>query len=275
MNFIKTTFIILFIISTLITVAIQPEIHQQMIIEDADFKVVRISDLISNENIVAPTTQTKSIEIKPSNDQTKTTHIKQKTSTSPEIEHQRSFYTHPDKQTKTKKDNIQLDLLENLIASNEEEKEEEETPQPENWIEQINKVSNEITKKNETNNPNSDMSEDEIIAWNKWRSDLLNKIMVESQIEYAPLGTLFTYSFKVDKFGNVSNIKVECSNPEYNDVAQKNVKSAIQKLHKKSILDFPKGTQRSSTVADGIFIIGTQQRFSTPNDYADFERIFR
>ena len=42
MNFLKITFIILFLLSTLITVKIRPEIHQPMLIEDADFKLTRI-----------------------------------------------------------------------------------------------------------------------------------------------------------------------------------------------------------------------------------------
>ena len=118
------------------------------------------------------------------------------------------------------------------------------------------------------------MSElEEIIAWNKWRSNVQNQIMRNSNIEYAPLGTMFTFNFVVDKFGNVSNIKVDCSNPNYMDVARNNVKTAISKLQKQPILNFPKGTQRKSTVVQGYFFIGLEERYSTPNNFSDFERI--
>ena len=115
--------------------------------------------------------------------------------------------------------------------------------------------------------------QEEIIAWNKWRSNLQNQIMNDSDIDYAPLGTMFMFTFVVDKYGNVSNIKVECSNPNYMNVARNNVKPAIARLQKKSILNFPRGTQRTSTVVTGVFLIGTQNRYSTPNDYSGYERV--
>ncbi len=143
------------------------------------------------------------------------------------------------------------------------------------------KIANQSNKEVKTSKPQSKSNnnymseEEEIIAWNKWRSDILNKVMVSSNIEYAPLGTIFAYSFKVDKFKNVSNIQVQSLQPDQNSLAQKNIKPAIQKLNRNSILEFPKGTERASTVAEGVFVIGTQSRFSTPNDFADYERVMR
>ena len=115
--------------------------------------------------------------------------------------------------------------------------------------------------------------QEEIIAWNKWRSNLQNQIMKDSNIDYAPLGTMFSFNFVVDKFGNVSNIKVDCSNPNYMYVARDNVKGAISRLQNKPILNFPKGSQRKSTVVQGYFFMGLEDRYSTPNNFPDFERI--
>ena len=35
--------------------------------------------------------------------------------------------------------------------------------------------------------------QEEIIAWNKWRSAVQNRIMDDSKIDYAPLGTVFMF----------------------------------------------------------------------------------
>ena len=146
-------------------------------------------------------------------------------------------------------------------------------------MELLKQILNDVTPEQDTLNPNSTLKnpymteQEEIIAWNKWRSNVQNQIMRNSNIEYAPLGTMLTFNFVVDKFGNVSNIKVDCSNPNYMDVARNNVKTAISKLQKQPILNFPKGTQRKSTVVQGYFFIGLEERYSTPNNFSDFERI--
>lgn len=49
MDFLKVTVIVLFVILTIITVHIHPDMHQPMILEDADFKVTRISDNLTTK----------------------------------------------------------------------------------------------------------------------------------------------------------------------------------------------------------------------------------
>ena len=44
MNIIKVLFIVLFILSTIVTFKIQPDLHNPMIIENQDFVLSRISD---------------------------------------------------------------------------------------------------------------------------------------------------------------------------------------------------------------------------------------
>ena len=125
-----------------------------------------------------------------------------------------------------------------------------------------------------TTNDNPYMTEqEEIIAWNRWRSNLQNQIMRDSRIDYAPLGTLFTFTFVVDKFGNISNIKIMCSNPNYMDIARSRVKPAIANLQRKPILKFPKGSRRTSTIFIGGFTIGTHEIYASPENYSDYERI--
>ena len=117
--------------------------------------------------------------------------------------------------------------------------------------------------------------EEEIIAWNVWRSNIHNQIMKDSDIGSAFVGTIFSFSFIVDKFGNVSNIKVEAFPPLFMDIARDGVKPAIAKLQGKPILNFPRGTKRTSTVVEGKFAVGTVNRFSTPGEYSDYERVVR
>lgn len=160
----------------------------------------------------------------------------------------------------------------NQILKGIQEQQQTTRPTPSPKVNQNHQTTS--TPKQSRNFKNPYMTEqEEIIAWNKWRSNLQNQIMNDSDIDYAPLGTMFMFTFVVDKYGNVSNIKVECSNPNYMNVARNNVKPAIARLQKKPILNFPRGTQRTSTVVTGVFLIGTQNRYSTPNDYSDYERV--
>lgn len=274
MDFLKVFVIISFVVATILTLKFHPEMHHPLIIEDENFKLTRISDTISTKNIpIRTTTNTQT---------TQTTHKQTEINTQqpieqiikdpvqqPELKQIETININPTKPKKEidktipEEDLSQIELLQQLL--NEVEKEY-------NIQENQPKQTNTSPKNSNFNNPYM-TEQEEIIAWNKWRSNVQNQIMRNSNIEYAPLGTMFTFNFVVDKFGNVSNIKVNCSNPNYMDVARNNVKTAISKLQKQPILNFPKGTQRKSTVVQGYFFIGLEERYSTPNNFSDFERI--
>lgn len=287
MDILKVLVIISFVIVTICTIKLHPDMHHPMIIEDADFKLTRISDTL--------TTTTTSTSVRPTATQT----VQQPTNTVQQQEvffdnnyqqiPQKTKYIQSEKvqpSTQTKRisqisnspDKSQIELLEKIIRQSEQEEIPKQTqqtspqrPQPRTQQQTIQPKPQQQTA---VRHKNPYMTEqEEIIAWNKWRSNLQNQIMKDSDIDYAPLGTLFMFTFVVDKFGNVSNIKVQCSNPQFMDVARNNVKPAIARLQQKPILNFPRGTQRVSTIVVGAFLIGTQERYSTPNDYADFERI--
>ena len=279
MNFLKVLVIISFIVLTIITLKLHPDMHQPMIIEDADFKLTRISDTLSTKNIPvsssaqkpkttekivetpAPDLKTiqKEIETAKPVSQTETKYINTSTPKQQQTEKRIKTETPPE-------DTSQIELLEQIL-----EQVEKETTEPETQTQPRTQRQKPAANPNFKNPYMTE--QEEIIAWNKWRSNLQNQIMRDSQIDYAPLGTLFLFTFVVDKYGNISNIKVECSNPNYMDIARNNVKPAIANLQKKPILNFPKGTQRTSTVVTGLFLIGTQERYSTPNDFSDYERV--
>lgn len=115
---------------------------------------------------------------------------------------------------------------------------------------------------------------EEIIAWNKWRSDLQNKVMKDSRLS-APLGTVFRFSCTVDKFGNITNIKTWSDNPSYTPLATRTVKPVLASYQNKSILTFPANSRRVITNVTGAFTISTVSRYSTPDQYSDYERIKR
>lgn len=288
MDFLKVFIVISFVIATILTLKFHPEMHHPLIIEDEHFKLTRISDTISTKNIpISTTTQkTQTIQtplkqtevniqqpIKKAIEQTVKEPIKQSqtkyvaTENIKPVQKEKNITYNTNPQV----DQSQIELLQKLL--NEVEKEYNTQTQTSNPQQTIQPKQTKTSPKNSNFNNPYMTEQEEIIAWNKWRSNVQNQIMRNSNIEYAPLGTMFSFNFVVDKFGNVSNIKVDCSNPNYMDVARNNVKTAITKLQNQPILNFPKGTQRKSTVVQGYFFIGLEERYSTPNNFSDFERI--
>ncbi len=275
MDFLKVITIILFIILTIFTIKIHPDMHQPMIIEDEHFKLTRISDTIDTKNLpvtqanrkqaAANTTQNKTVEVKEQSIKDTTKYVQPEPQKIQNTEKRITRNNTPDNTS-------QLELLQRIIK----ETEQEEPVELQKNVELQKPVKHEVQKSKPSNTRYSNpymTEQEEIIAWNRWRSNLQNQIMRDSRIDYAPLGTLFMFTFVVDKFGNVSNIKVECSNPNYMDTARNRVKPAIANLQRKPILNFPRGSQRASTVVIGGFIIGTEEVFSTPEQFSDYERI--
>lgn len=113
---------------------------------------------------------------------------------------------------------------------------------------------------------------EEQIAWNKWRSDLTNEIMMSAQVE-ATMGTLFFFSFKVDKFRHISNIKAYSTNPLFMDEAKTKIIPAIKKLEYSALLTFPKGSKRKDTKVNASFLIWDETNLASPSDFNDIERV--
>ena len=113
---------------------------------------------------------------------------------------------------------------------------------------------------------------EEVVVWNVWRSNLQNQIMQDTQVS-APLGTVFKFSFTVDKKGRISNLRTWAQPSMYNSVAINYLKPLIQSYQGKPILNFPSRTKRVITNVTGGFTISTEDRFSKPSDFSDIERI--
>lgn len=112
----------------------------------------------------------------------------------------------------------------------------------------------------------------EIIAWNKWRSDLQNQLMKDSKMS-APIGTRFMFSFTVDKYGTITNLKTWANNPSYTPMAVKVIKPILLSYQGKPILNFPANSKRITTNVDGGFTMAYTSNYSKPSDYNDYERI--
>lgn len=274
MDFLKIFVVISFLIVTILTLKFHPKMHLPLIIEDENFKLTRISDTISTKNI--PINPTLNNQNSQNNQEQIEVNIQQQPIQQEQTKYVSSGNTNPIQNEKEVKYNTnqnenisQIELLQYLL--NEVEKEyNKQTNQPQQNTEQQVNTQNSTT--GNFNNPYM-TEQEEIIAWNRWRSNVHNQIMRDSNIAYAPIGTMFSFNFVVDKFGNISNIKVDCSDPNYMDIARYNVKKAITKLQNQPILNFPKGTQRKSTVVQGYFFIGFEERYSTPSNFSDYERV--
>lgn len=291
MDFLKVAVVILYIVLTILTIKIHPGIHQPMVLEDADFKLTRISDNLTTATIPMVTSQPqqKTVSIPPATSQESSKTIEVKV-TEPTVSTKTVQVTTPQTQTVQKPIKIpkyaqtqpqqqetsveisQQELLEQIIKIA-----QQELGNPEVTEKVIEKTTQKPQQPQQIQQPvqkqPTKCEQEEIIAWNKWRSAIHNQIMKDSGAGTAPLGSIFQFSFLVDKYGNVSNIKTSCIGSGCMEIARTGVKSAISNLHRKPILEFPKNTHRTSVVVSGQFLIGMEDRFSTPSNFSDIERI--
>lgn len=115
----------------------------------------------------------------------------------------------------------------------------------------------------------------EEILWNKWRSDLQNQIMRDTKLPIVPQGTVFKFSFDVDKYGKVTNVHTWSTTPTYTPYAIQYIAPVIRSYQGRSILNFPAGSNRVATTVEGAWKIAQTAKYSTSADYNDSERVTR
>ena len=113
----------------------------------------------------------------------------------------------------------------------------------------------------------------ETILWNKWRSDIQNKIMKEVNLPLLENGTLFKFRFDVDKNGRITSVKAWSTNSQYNPYAIQYITPVIRSLQGKSILNFPEGSTRETTTVEGNIKISNSTKYATAGDYNDVEKV--
>lgn len=275
--------ILLFLFSTVLVCVYKPKTHKPIMFENRDFKL----ELISNESVAKNNNE---IDF---NFNTKNIDIPEVKIDFPEVVAPSAKIVQneniPSQKSETKNNLLQKTKTQ-IVAKNISEKKVEKT---------VEKKKENISEKNDNNfekpalaenvpknenivskNPPSEKTqtpkflteEEEIIAWNKWRSDLQNKLMSDSKIA-APIGTTFAFSFTVDKFGTISNLKTWSTNPSYTPLAVRIIKPLLLSYQRTAILNFPTGSKRVITNVDGGFTMARSSRYSSPSDYNDYERV--
>jgi len=114
---------------------------------------------------------------------------------------------------------------------------------------------------------------EEEIAWNRWRSNLQNSIMRDVNMPVVPNGTIFRFTFDVDKYGKVSNVQTWSDTKSYTPYAIQFIAPVIRSYQGHSILNFPTGSRRVTTHFEGAWRTSTSSKYSTPNDYNDIEKV--
>ena len=99
--------------------------------------------------------------------------------------------------------------------------------------------------------------------------------MKDSRLPIVPNGTVFKFSFTVDKYGKVTNVKTWSTNSAYTPYAIQYIAPAIRSYQGRSILNFPLGSNRVITDVTGGWKISSTAKYSTPQDYNDIEKVTR
>lgn len=255
------------IVSTLSICTIKPKMHKSVIVYDSSYTLIpeKISEV-----------ETKEIPIMEKSVEPITTVKKSEQNIIPI---QKTQKTESTKSTKTKAVNpvTQNTVSKTKTVSNKtQEQTQIQQKKAEIISEQKVQKTEPIVQKTQTkeiNKPKILTQAEEEIAWNVWRSNLQNKIMQDTKLPIIPNGIVFRFSFSVDRYGKISNLQTWSDTPMYNPYAIQYLAPVIRNLQGRSILNFPEGSTRMTTDVKGGWKISANERYSTPQDYNDIEKI--
>ena len=249
--------LILLVISTVSICAIKPDMHKSVIVYNSDYtlvpeevKVVEKEEIPIMEIPVKPQQTTTKVETKVERPQTTV----KKTN-----------------QTKTSAKNMTTQPTVNKSQTTANTKTVQKTevvtkPQTIKIEQPVAKTVSKTTEKTFT---------PEEIAWNIWRSNLQNKIMQDVRLPIMPNGITFKFTFNVDKYGKISNVQTWSTTSSYTPYAIQYIAPVIRSYQGKDILNFPQGSSRTSTTVTGGWKISPTEKFSTPQDYNDVEKVIK
>lgn len=238
--------ITLLAITTLCINFLKPQMHKPVLIYNSDYKIVEnVSDIEEEKNIPTQTNvvTTKPITQKIENKVTPTKSVKKVVSQKTVVEPKKQVTQKTTQSQKITPPQVNI----TKVAKNIEEKKE-------------------VTQQKLT-------EQQEIIMWNKWRSNIQNQIMHDVKLPIIQEGVIFKFSFEVDKFGRIYNVKTWSLSPNYTPYAIQYIAPVIKSYQGRAILEFPQGSNRFSTLVEGSWKIAKSAKFSTPEDYNDLEKV--
>ena len=273
--------LILIVVSTLCILISKPKMHKVVMIYNSDYVVVPNETVEIEEKNMPTIVQQPEVAVS-----------KAKVETKVEVKETPKVKTSSTKQTTTKaatptpvvqkevKKVTQPTVQKQQVAVSQPKKEVKTATTPK--VEQIQTVKIEQpqkvvqTKPIQTETPKKVLTaQEEEIAWNIWRSNLQNQIMKDVRLPIIPNGIIFKFTFDVDKFGKVSNVQTWSTTPSYTPYAIQYIAPVIRSYQGRSILNFPTGSNRTTTKVTGGWRISTNTKYSTPNDYNDTEKVVR
>lgn len=251
-------YIIGMLVLTALIVVIRPEMHKPVMFTDKEYKVTEVNLPPAQLNPTAVNVVPQQVKVEPR--QIKVTQVPtqtKKVGITPVKQNKNTFTPQPVKQQvkPVQQAPVQQTVVQKPVVT-----------QP--VVQQTQPAQTQSEPK-----PKKQLTEqEEIIAWNKWLSRLQNQVMMDSRV-FAPLGTVFKFSFTVDKYGNMSNVKVWSTNPSYTPQAVRVIKPVLMSYRNQPILEFPEGTKRIIKNFEGSFVISRTTKYSSPSDYHDYERV--
>lgn len=270
MRLILQTLLILIIIATFSICAIQPDMHKNVIVYDSDYTLVTEEEVktetkdipivdVPAKPIEKTTVVEKNLTPVTTTAKVQTNNVKKETQTTPkQTVTTKQTITKP--QTKTESKPVTTAVTIPTVT----ETKKTEVPVPEQKV---------IIQK--TEQPKVMTQQEETIAWNKWRSDIINSIMQDTKFPSIPQGTVFQFSFTVDKYGKITNVQTGANPANYTPYAIQYLAPVIRSYQGRSILNFPEGTARTSTQVQGKWRITDTAKYSTPQDFNDYEKVIR
>ena len=274
-------FLTLIVISTLCIVISKPKMHKVVMIYNSDY-IITPDESVKIEEKNIPTVV---VEKETSSSKTKTdTTVQKQVSQQPKVNVETKTKTNTakpvvQKEVKTK---VEPKVEKQQTVKVQPQKEVKTTTTKPPVKEVVKVVERPVQKEIKTTTPIQTETpkktltvQEEEILWNIWRSNLQNQIMKDVRLPIIPNGIVFKFTFDVDKFGKISNVQTWSTTPSYTPYAVQYIAPVIRSYQGRSILNFPAGSNRTTTKFTGGWRIATNTKYSTPNDYNDTERVVK
>ena len=260
--------VILVVVSTIGVCALKPEMHKTVLVYNSDYQLVSNEDIKTETKVipimempVTPKTETVKKEIQTISTP-KTQNAVQQTVKKPvtQVKSQASTKTQTQKQVQKP---VKTEVKQTV-----------KQPEVKKVVQEVVKTEPKVLQTQTQTTPKVLTQQEEEIAWNVWRSNLQNKIMQDVKLPVIPNGIIFKFSFTVDKNGRISNVQTYATGT-YTPYAIQYIAPVIRSYQGKDILNFPAGSTRVTTNVTGGWKISNNERYSTPQDYNDVEKVRR